>query len=143
MEHRILQGLLLSAHHHENHQACPKGTTLRFLASEGLIAAVCEMDSSWTDSLCPHMSKTPYFVSSLTSFEVWTSTLYYIKRGNTSDFSNTRGHLLSDNHVKTDIFPHNNYSAAEVQRSASCSLAHTKPKLLIFFALFFHRSDLS
>ena len=35
-----------------------------------------------------------------------------------------------NNHVKTDIFPHNDYSAAEVQRSASCSLAHTKPKLL-------------
>ena len=29
--------------YHENHQACPKGTTLRLLASEGLIASVCEM----------------------------------------------------------------------------------------------------
>ena len=85
------------------------------------------MDSSWTDSLCPYVSKTSYFVSSLTSFEVWTSTLYFISRGNTSDFSNTRGHLLSDNHVKTDIFPHNNYSAAEVQPTASYHLRETKP----------------
>ena len=132
MEHRILWGLLLPAHHHENHQAGPKGATLHCLAHRRLIASVCEMDSSWTDSLCPYVSKTPYFVSSLTSFEVWTSTLYFISRGNTSDFSNTRGHLLSDNHVKTDIFPHNNYSAAEVQPAASYLLRRDEAYIVIF-----------
>ena len=77
------------------------------------------------------MSKTPYFVSSLTSFEVWTSTLYFISRGNTSDFSNTKGHLLSDNHVKTDIFTHNNYSAAEVQPAASYLLRRDEAYIVL------------
>ncbi len=47
-----------------------------------------------------------------------------------TEFTNISGHLLSDNHVKTDIFTHNNYSAAEVQSSRSmgigspCDLSH-------------------
>ena len=73
-------------------------------------------------------------ISFLTSFEVWTSTLYFIERDNASDFSNTRGHQLSDNHVKTDIFPHNNYSAAEVQQPASypAFMLHLDTKLISF-----------
>lgn len=44
-----------------------------------------------------------------------------------SEFPGTSGHMLSDNHVKTDILPHNSYSAAEVQHLASYHLRETKP----------------
>ena len=44
-----------------------------------------------------------------------------------SEFPGTSGHMLSDNHVKTDILPHNSYSAAEVQHLASYHLCETKP----------------
>ena len=50
-----------------------------------------------------------------------------------SEFPGTSGHMLSDNHVKTDILPHNSYSAAEVQHLASYHLRETKP--MSFFQL--------
>ena len=42
MGHWHLQGLQLSAHHHEDYQACPKGTALHCLAHWALTEAVCE-----------------------------------------------------------------------------------------------------
>lgn len=47
-----------------------------------------------------------------------------------SGFPGTSGHMLSDNHIKTDIYPHNSYSAAEVQHLASYHLRETKPMSL-------------